>query len=77
MPHGILVYHTNHNYSLPDSKVVRKNNTYAIILDVKRVDFKPTYSSVIKAPKAFMEDESGEVLAGLNAGFLGWFLVAY
>lgn len=68
MPYGIEIYHTTTDYSL-NSGPSRKMNAYCVIVDPKYVDFKPTFSSTNKTPTSFVTDESGTVLACINAGF--------
>lgn len=62
-PAGIQVYRTTTPY------MARQMNAYCVVFDPKLVEFKPTYSVSFKTPEAYVNAESGTVLACLNAGF--------
>lgn len=69
MPYGIEIYKSTTDYSL-NAGPVRKMKAYAVVVDPKYVDFKPT-SALAKTPQQFVTDEPGTVLACINGGFFG------
>ncbi|HEX7367458.1 MAG TPA: phosphodiester glycosidase family protein [Pelobium sp.] len=70
MPYGIEIYRSLTNYQLNPSSPVRKVKAFAVVIDPKYVDFKPT-SSAAKTPEEYVADEPGTVLACINGGFFG------
>lgn len=71
LPRGMKVYEANYLNRLSETQEPKKIKAFAILLDPKLVDFKPTYSSKRKSPKEFIADEPGSVWACVNAGFFG------
>lgn len=64
-PKGIQVFKTTKPFK------DKPNVAYCVIFDPKKIDFKPTLSTVNKTISKFYSDETGEVYAALNAGFFG------